>query len=273
MEEDSLTETIAGAPVQGAHRLRHATETGAWLTVQPFTLNGKELVAQEWRDVLFLRYGQEPPDLPHYCDVCNVNFSICHAFHCKRGGLVTARHNELRGGVADLAGNVFTPSHVRGDHIIFAGCAMKRPKANPFRTKGTTVPYATPPLETTEYKGNLLIRDLWHNGTDSIHGMCVVKNMPSIIRRRLQRSACRRRSGRKIKKYLEAYIQQRRNFSPFVASIDGLLGVEAPANLKRIVSRLAKSGGKPTHGRADTSRVRLPSLWCGRHTGASEGPG
>ena len=26
--------------------------------------NGTELEAQEWRNVLFLRYGLEPPDLP-----------------------------------------------------------------------------------------------------------------------------------------------------------------------------------------------------------------
>ena len=39
--------------------------------------------------------------------------------------------------------------------------------------------------------------------------------------------------------YLEACLQQRRHFSPFVASVDGLLGVEATATLKRISSRLA----------------------------------
>ena len=43
----------------------------------------------------------------------------------------------------------------------------------------------------------------------------------------------------KKKMYLEACLQQRRNFSPFVASIDGLLGVEAMTTLKRIASRLA----------------------------------
>ena len=39
--------------------------------------------------------------------------------------------------------------------------------------------------------------------------------------------------------YLEAYLQQRQHFSPFVALVDGLLGVEATATLKRIASRLA----------------------------------
>ena len=39
--------------------------------------------------------------------------------------------------------------------------------------------------------------------------------------------------------YLEACLQQRRHFSPFVASVDRLLGVEATATLKRTASRLA----------------------------------
>ena len=39
--------------------------------------------------------------------------------------------------------------------------------------------------------------------------------------------------------YLEACLHQRRHFSPFVASVDGLLGVEATATLKRIASCLA----------------------------------
>ena len=43
----------------------------------------------------------------------------------------------------------------------------------------------------------------------------------------------------KKKMYLKGCLQQRRNFSPFVASVDGLLGVEATAFLKRIASRLA----------------------------------
>ena len=39
--------------------------------------------------------------------------------------------------------------------------------------------------------------------------------------------------------YLEACLQQRRHFSRFVALVDGLLGVDATATLKRLASRLA----------------------------------
>ena len=43
----------------------------------------------------------------------------------------------------------------------------------------------------------------------------------------------------KKRMYLEAYLQKRRHFSPFVASVYGLLGLEATATLKRLASHLA----------------------------------
>ena len=45
--EEALVETLAGAPVQGTRKLRRMTKTGAWLTVQPSTINGTELGAKE----------------------------------------------------------------------------------------------------------------------------------------------------------------------------------------------------------------------------------
>ena len=44
--EEAFSETIGGSPVQGTRRLKSATKMGAWLTVQPSTVNGTELVAQ-----------------------------------------------------------------------------------------------------------------------------------------------------------------------------------------------------------------------------------
>ena len=61
-----------------------------------------------------------------------------------------ARHNKLRGRIADLNGKSFTPSHVSDKLLIFEGCAVKRPKENLDRTKGTTVLDDTLPLDYTE---------------------------------------------------------------------------------------------------------------------------
>ena len=73
---------------------------------------------QEWRNALFLWYGLEPPDLPTHCDGCQAKLLISHTLDCKKRFLVTARHNELRDGVSDLAGKAFTPSHVLDNTLI-----------------------------------------------------------------------------------------------------------------------------------------------------------
>ena len=207
--------------------------------MQLSTVNGTELDTQEWRDSLFLCYGLEHPDLHHYCDGCNAKFSICNALDCKRGGLATSRNNELRYGVVDLAGKAFTPSHMRNDPLIFAGCAMKRPKSKPEMTTGTTDRDNAPPPEATEQKGDLLIRNLWHNGTDSVHNMRVVNtDAKSHLENPLEK--CLQEVERAKKRmYLEACLQQRRNFSPFVDLVDGFLCVDATATLKKIASCLA----------------------------------
>ena len=95
--------------------------------VHPLTVNGTELGVQEFQDALFLIYCLDPPDITRLCDGCNAAFSICHSLDCKKGGLVTARHNELCDRVADLAGKYFTPTHVRNSPLIFAGRAMQMP--------------------------------------------------------------------------------------------------------------------------------------------------
>ena len=65
------------------------------------------------------------------------------------------------------------PSHVRNNHLIYQGSAVKRTKANPDGPSDNTDPDETPP-DSTEQKGDLLLRDLWKNGTDSVQDMHVV---------------------------------------------------------------------------------------------------
>ena len=71
----------------------------------------------------------------------------------------------------DLDGKAFTLNHVYYYPLIFEGCAVNRTEAKPVRSKTTL---STQQLEATEKKGDLLIRDLWQSGTDSVHNMHVV---------------------------------------------------------------------------------------------------
>ena len=160
-EEEALAETIAGSQVQGASQIQQATNTEALMTVQPSMVNGTELRVQELHDTLFLRYSLDPPDLPKYCDSCNGKSTVCHALNCNRVGLVTLLHNKLQDGFVDLVIKYFTPSQVRNNPLIFAVCAVKRPKFKPSGTRGSTDQNCAPPPEALEQKIDLLIRDLW----------------------------------------------------------------------------------------------------------------
>ena len=87
--------------------------TGSWMTLQPSTVNGIELGAQEWQDAVFLQYRLYTPYLSCYCDGCNVTFYICHALDYKWDGLVKVSHKDIRDGVAEPAGFFFPLSRVR----------------------------------------------------------------------------------------------------------------------------------------------------------------
>ena len=57
--------------------------------------------------------------------------------------------------------------------------------------------------------------------------------------------------------YLEACLQQRRNFSPFFTSADGLLEVEATATLQRLSSLLATKWKQPYSKTCGYVKIRI----------------
>ena len=61
---------------------------------------------------------------------------------------------------------------MRDDPLIYSCSAVKRTKDMPADSNGKSEHAAAP--EVMGQKGNLLIRDLWQQGTDSVHNMHVV---------------------------------------------------------------------------------------------------
>ena len=86
---------------------------------------------------------------------------------------------------------------------------MKSPKAKAAITKATTVPADTPPLEATEQKGDLLICDLWQNGTDSVHEMHVVNTDAKSHSEKTPEKCLQEVERAKKKIYMEVCLQQR----------------------------------------------------------------
>ena len=92
--------------------------TGGWLSIIPDIVNGMSLSKGAFRDSLRMRYGLELVGLPKKCDGCGAKFSVEHALACKKGGLVTVRHNEVRDELAYLATLATNSSRVRGEPLI-----------------------------------------------------------------------------------------------------------------------------------------------------------
>ena len=61
----------------------------------------------EFRDALSLRYHRPLLKTPTHCDGCGNQFSFQHALDCKKDGLVTQHHNEVRDALGDLAAIIY----------------------------------------------------------------------------------------------------------------------------------------------------------------------
>ena len=86
---------------------------------------------------------------------------------------------------------------------------MKRMKVAPARENGDSIQTTVQPLEFIEQKGDLLIQDLWQQGTDSVHDTRVV-NTDAPTHQKKDPEKCLHEAERgKKKMYLEACLQQR----------------------------------------------------------------
>ena len=100
--------------------LKRANKTGRWLSVTPSHVSGTILSSTEFRDALMLRYTRVPSNLPPSCDGCGESkkFDVNHALNCKKGVLVTARHDEIRDELKYLLEHVFSSSRIRCEPMI-----------------------------------------------------------------------------------------------------------------------------------------------------------
>ena len=242
INDSALRTVISKLPPLLCRAIERSKLTGQWLSLSPSTVNGTELSAQEFRDALFLRYGRCPGDIPLLCDGCGQKSSIEHLLHCMKGGNVILRHNEIRDEVADLAAKAFIPSAIRNEPLINSSCpAVKMPDLVPNQ------PSVTRNLHKNkgELRGDLLIRGLWARGTDCIIDVRVTDTDAKSNLSKDPAKVLESHEKEKKRKYLASCIAQRRHFTPFVVSTDGLLGKEAKCLLKKLSTALADKWEKP----------------------------
>jgi hypothetical protein len=234
-EEEVLSRLCLAARPTASRRMRRSKETGAWLTLTPNTLNGTELSEEEFRDNLRLRFGLQPLSLPEECDGCSKKFSVDHALSCKRGGLVTLRHNDVAAEWHTLCAQALTPSAVSDEPLIFSGRDGTGGPGNPTQPPATG-PAAAPPMEL---RGDIAAHGFWRRGTTAIFDVRVTDTDAPSNRGQDPGKILRRHEKEKQGKYLDHCLARRRHFTPLVFSVDGMRGAEAQAASKRLASLLS----------------------------------
>ena len=147
----------------------------------------------EYRDALHLRYCRTPRNLR------GVQLTALSA------GKVDFSSNEIQFELQNLAARALIPSVAHDGPQIYPGRSADVKEA-----EGISTP--------TEERGDLLTRNLWKHPRDCILDVCITNlDAPSNIHRKPE-AVLLFHEREKRKKYLQACLNQRRHFSPFVAS-------------------------------------------------------
>eukprot|EP00957_Ditylum_brightwellii_P005984 453081-Ditylum_brightwellii.AAC.1 len=181
-------------------------ECGQWLNILPQYHNNTFLGEQEFCDNLLLRYCCTPADLPKHCESCRKNFILIRALECKPGGLIIVQHNKIQYELVQVGSQANTKSAISNE-----------------------------PYVNTSQGG----RQVDAGEPDS-------PDTPSTLVQGADEELCSNaQEAEKNKKYHFLCQENRKNFSPFVVMVDGVIGREAKMVLKQIAQALAKKWSCP----------------------------
>ena len=217
--------------------------------------NGCALGKVEWRDALNVRCARTPADFPKVCDGCGCKFTLAHALKCQIGGLIHRRHNEVNADVQHHGVKATNKSSVRDEPVMQTRHAGENVEADTPVVPDTADDDSAPVKEGG--RGDGLIRGFWETGTDMTYDVRIADC--DALSCHGQSSEAVLASQRKAmkKKCLQPCLEQRRHFTPFVASADGLLDKEASAFLKRLAQKLADKWQRPYSVVAGHLRARM----------------
>ena len=189
-------------------------QCSTWLSVIPLESNHFDMSAIEFRDALALRYGRLPVNLPSHCDADDNPFTVDHALNCARGGLIYARHNELR----DLNCSL----------LELAG--LKQIISEPILSES----------EDEQLRADWAARGFWEPQKQALFDCCIVNaDSPSLKEIPIQ-TIFTQRKNQKQQTYSEAAEARRASFNPIIATCDAVFDKEAELYIKRLSAHLSK---------------------------------
>eukprot|EP00804_Cyclotella_cryptica_P008690 CCRYP_018533-RD/>CCRYP_018533-RD protein AED:0.12 eAED:0.12 QI:0/-1/0/1/-1/1/1/0/466 len=213
-------------------RLDRMKETGAWLAVIPDRFSGTALSLQEWHDNLSLRYGKTPRGLPRKCDGCGAGFTVEHGLSCKKGGLVSIRHDDVRDEWAHLCGLALTSSRVTTEPLIHYGDGMGA-------SLGGTTGNRNGNTLGEEARGDVSAHGFWQKGRSTIFDVRITDTDSKSYGNTASDKLLERFAQLKRDKYEEACLERRKDFTPLCYSVDGMACKAARAAERRLASLLS----------------------------------
>jgi hypothetical protein len=124
--------------------------------------------------------------------------------------------------------------------MIQSRCTAEEPSP-----KASQSPVQCLSRSSNEERGDLLIRGFWARGTDTIVDVQATDTDAKSYRSRDPHKVLAAQEREKKRKCLDACLEQRKHFTPFVVSTNGLIGREAGELLKRLSLRLADKWERP----------------------------
>ena len=187
-----------------------------WLSIAPTDRNHFDMSPDEFRDSLALRYHRLPVNLPSQCDIDGEVFSVNHALNCPRGGLVYARHNELR----DLNCSL----------LELAG--LKQIISEPIIQEETA--------QTNMLRADWSVRSFWEPQKQALFDGCILNADSESLKNSSLETIFSQRKNKKIQTYSKAAIARRASFNPIIATCDAVFDKEAEIYFKKLAVHLSK---------------------------------
>ena len=211
------------------------------------------MLALKFRDELRDRHCLPLLSVPSYCGGCSAKLSTAHDFPCKVGGLTHQRHDKIRGSITCLASTGFSPSNAR-DEPLTHSCRDSDHEASISKARDGQIGLAA---ELNSDRGGTLIRCFWSRDADYTADTRACGANQLSHESRASEAVIKSVEINKKRKCLGLCLEQRRHFTPFVASCEGMMGKEAGAFVHRLAQRLSKKWHRPHSRTVGFIRLRF----------------
>jgi hypothetical protein len=201
-------------PTQQRIIKRNRLSLSAWLTALPIMRDNFNLTSVEFRDALCLRYSKPLLQMPLDCDGCGSAFTVTHALDCKKGGLVTQRHNEVRDLLYDLS-----------------AIAWNQTVKEPVIVEATS--------DQEALIGDISARGVWQPQATAVMDIRVIdSDAPSYLSKSIE-TVLKTAEREKKLKYNAACESRHASFTPLCTTVDGYIGVEMNCFIKKLADILS----------------------------------